>query len=525
MTRQAPVNPWVISVVVALGAFMEVLDISIANVALPHIAGGLSASNSEASWVLTSYLVTNAIVMPVTGWLSNTFGRKRLYLTCIAGFSVSSFLCGLAPNLETLVLLRALQGAAGGGLQPSAQAIMSDSFPPSKRAMAMSLYGIAVVFAPAIGPTLGGWITDNFSWRWVFLVNVPVGIVVFSLVSAIVTDPEHMSESLRQMKGAGRKIRFDGIGFSLVALALGSLQIVLDRGQQDDWFSSNLILGLALLSSLAFIGLIIWELRFSAPIIDLRLYSDRNFAVSSFFMLMLGFMLFGSTYLIPIFVQTLLGYTATYAGLVMTPGGFVIMLMMPIAGRLCSHLDLRLVILMGFVITGLATYQMTSFYLGVTFDTVMLSRAAQTLGLAFLFIPINTLAFADVRAEKTSNASGLINLARNLGGSVGISLVTTLVARRQQHHQTVLISHITKFSHNTNTFLAATKQHLEAMGRSAHAGTGALAALYHQVLMQAQLLSYLDVLKFFSILFFALIPALLLLTKGRVTDDAHIPTH
>lgn len=525
MSERPSLNPWLISVVVALGAFMEVLDISIANVALPHIAGGLSASNGEASWVLTSYLVTNAIVMPITGWLSNTFGRKRLYLTCIAGFTVSSFLCGLAPNLGTLVLLRAMQGAAGGGLQPSSQAIMSDSFPPSKRAMAMALYGIAVVFAPAIGPTLGGWITDNFSWRWVFLVNVPVGIAVFALVSAIVQDPLQLGSSLRQRKSEGRRIRFDGIGFSLVALALGCLQIVLDRGQQDDWFSSKLILGLALISGSAFLGLIIWELRFPFPIIDLRLYKDRNFAVSNFFMLMLGFMLFGSTYLIPIFVQTLLGYTATYAGLAMTPGGFVIMLMMPIAGRLCSHLDLRLIILFGFIITGLATYHMTGFYLGVTFDTVMLARAAQALGLAFLFIPINTLAFADVHAEKTSNASGLINLARNLGGSIGISVVTTLVARRQQYHQTTLVSHVTKFSHNTNAFLAAAKQHLQTIGHPTHATRGALAALYHQVLMQAQLLSYLDVLKFFSILFFALIPALLLLTKGRVTDEARVSSH
>lgn len=510
------VNPWLIAVVVALGAFMEVLDISIANVSLPHIAGDLSASNSEASWVLTSYLVTNAIVMPITGWLSNTFGRKRIYLICIVGFTVSSLLCGLAPNLATLVLLRAIQGASGGGLQPSAQAIMSDTFPPSKRGMAMSLYGIAVVFAPAIGPTLGGWITDNFSWRWVFLINVPVGMVVFSLIAALVRDPTTMTDARRAARNGGRRFSFDGIGFSLVALSLGCLQVVLDRGQEDDWFSSHIITVLSLVSGTALVALIFWELRTENPIVDLRLYRDRGFAVSNFFMLMLGFMLLGSTYLIPAFVQALLGYTSTDAGLVMTPGGFVIMAMMPIAGRLSGRMDLRLMILLGFIVTGLATLHMTNFYLGVDYTTVMLARCGQALGLAFLFIPINTLAFADMRPEQTSNASGLINLMRNLGGSIGISAVSTMVARREQFHQTVLVSNLSGYNNATQSYLDAAGDRLG----SAHAG---LAALMHQVSTQAELLSYLDVLKFFAILFLLLIPLLLLMQKGRVSDGHEAP--
>ena len=508
---RAAANPWLIAVVVAMGAFMEVLDISIANVSLPHIAGDLSASNSQASWVLTSYLVTNAIVMPITGWLANTFGRKRLYLICIVGFTASSFLCGLAPNLATLVLLRAIQGASGGGLQPSAQAIMSDSFPASKRGLAMSLYGIAVVFAPAIGPTLGGWITDNFSWRWVFLINVPVGIVVFSLIAALVQDPESMTDARRKAKTGGG-VTFDSIGFSLVALALGCLQVVLDRGQEEDWFSSHLILALSVISITAFVALIIWELRHKNPIIDLSLYRDRGFAVTNFFMLMLGFMLLGSTYLIPAFVQSLLGYTATDAGLVMTPGGFMIMLMMPIAGRLSVRADLRLMILFGFVVTGFATWHMTSFYLGVDYTHVMLARVFQALGLAFLFIPINALAFADMRPDQTSNASGLINLMRNLGGSIGISAVSTMVARREQFHQTVLVSNLNDYSNATQGFLTSVREHT---GASSH---GALAALYQQVHIQAELLSYLDVLKFFAILFLLLIPLLLLMKKGHVKD-------
>ncbi|HUX72459.1 MAG TPA: DHA2 family efflux MFS transporter permease subunit [Steroidobacteraceae bacterium] len=519
-----PVNPWLIAVVVALGAFMEVLDISIANVALPHMAGDLSASNSQASWVLTSYLVTNAIVMPITGWLANTFGRKRLYLTCIVGFTVSSLLCGLAPNLATLVALRAVQGASGGGLQPSAQAILSDTFPPTKRGMAMSLYGIAVVFAPAIGPTLGGWITDNFSWRWVFLINVPVGIVVFSLIAALVRDPKRMTEARGKARASGG-ISFDSIGFSLVALALGCLQIVLDRGQQDDWLNSPMISTLIAISACAFIAMIFWELRRQNPIIDLRLYRDRGFAVSNFLMLMLGFMLLGSTYLIPAFVQSLLGYTATDAGLVITPGGFVIMLMMPIVGRLSGRMDLRLMILCGFLITGLATYHMTSFYLGVDYTTIMLARAGQALGMAFLFIPINTLAFAEMSGAQTSNASGLINLARNLGGSIGISVVSTLVSRRERFHQTIITAHLTDYSPAARSFLHFTAQHFIAAGRPLLAARSALAALYRQVQLQAQLQGYLDVMKLFAVLFLALIPLLLLLKKGRVSDAGHAPAH
>ncbi|HEU0196459.1 MAG TPA: DHA2 family efflux MFS transporter permease subunit [Nevskiaceae bacterium] len=508
---RAGFNPWLIALVVALGATMEMLDISIANVSLPHIAGDLSADTDEASWVLTSYLVTNAIVMPITGWLSNTFGRKRVYLTCIAGFTLCSFLSGLAPNLTTLVILRALQGATGGGLQPSAQAIMTDAFPPSKQGMAMAIYGIAVVFAPAIAPTLGGWITDNFSWRWIFLINVPVGVLVFALTTAMIRDPAAM----RKATHGPRKLHFDGIGFGLVALSLGCLQMVLDRGQQDDWFSSSTIVLLALLSGGALVALIFWELRSDHPIVNLRLFADRNFAIMSLFMLMLGFMLLGTTYLVPIFVQKLMGYTAMAAGLVMTPGGLTVMVMMPIAGWLTLHWDLRVIILAGFVITGLATLHMTQFYTGMDFDFIVRARIAQALGISLMFIPINALAFARIPPSESSNASGLINLARNLGSSIGISVVTLMVARRSQFHQGVLVSHVNDYNPHTEGFLAGAGHLFTTAGASSHA---ALAALYQQVVMQAQMLSYLDVLKFFALLFFALIPLLLLIKEGRIKD-------
>jgi drug resistance transporter, EmrB/QacA subfamily len=509
------INPWLIAPVVALAAFMEVLDISIANVALAHIAGNLAASADEAAWVLTSYLVTNAIVMPISGWLSGYFGRKRFFLFCIAGFSVSSLLCGLAPNLATLIVLRAIQGATGGGLQPSGQAILSDSFPPQQRGMSMALYGIAVVFAPAIGPTLGGWITDNFSWRWVFLINVPVGLVVFSLVAAMVRDtPEMVRTRLERLKSG---FSIDYIGFALIALGLGSLQIVLDRGQQDDWFSSATITVLALLCVGALVTLVLWELGQKHPMVELRLLRNRNFAVANFLMLMLGFMLLGSTYMIPAFTQSLLGYTATDAGLAITPGGFAIMLMMPVVGRLVSRVDVRLLIAVGIVSSAASLFYMTHFDLSVDYDTIVMTRIFQALGLAFLFIPINTAAFAGIPPAQSSNASALINLARNLGGSIGISVVSTLVARRSQYHQSVLTEHLDPYNPLYEQTLQGLRHTYTAAGHALTASQQALGTLYAAIHQQAALLSYLDVFHLFAVMFVLLLPLLLLLRGGPAT--------
>src|SRR6266481_5611406 len=422
------VNPWIIALAVTLATFMEVLDTSIANVALPHIAGSLSAGQDEITWVLTSYLVSNAIVLPLSGWLSSIMGRKNFYMSCVALFTISSFLCGLAPNLATLIICRVLQGAGGGGLQPSEQAILADTFEPAKRGMAFAVYGIAVVTAPAIGPTLGGWITDNFTWRWIFFINIPVGIVSLLLTSRLIQDPPYF----RRRKLSETKI--DYIGLGLVALGLGTLQIVLDKGQRDDWFESNFILVLAIVSAASLLFVIWWEWRHKDPIIDLHLFSERTFAVSNLLMFMLGFALLGSTLLLPLFSQTLLGYTAAESGLALMPGGFTIILLLPLVGYLLSRYNPRWLLFFGLVVLSSSLFHMTGFDLDMDFKTLAIARMLQAAGLAFLFVPINTAAYAFLPREKNNAASGLMNLARNIGGSVGISIVTTMLDRRQQYH-------------------------------------------------------------------------------------------
>ncbi|MDE2089648.1 MAG: DHA2 family efflux MFS transporter permease subunit [Gammaproteobacteria bacterium] len=516
-------NFWAIAPVVALAAFMEVLDLSIANVSLLHIAGSLSASQDQATWVLTSYTVTNAIILPLSGWLASVLGRKRYFMGCIAAFSMTSLLCGLAPSLGLLVLFRALQGITGGGLQPNAQAILSDAVPPAKRGMAFALYGIAVVFAPAIGPTLGGWITDHLSWRWVFLINVPVGLIILPLVRALVRDPEHFVDARRARRENG--LRLDYIGFSLITLGLGCMQIVLDRGQQDDWFGSPWIVTLTVVFVTALIGFVAWEWRRDDPIVDLHLLKNRSFAVANVLMFMLGFVLLGSTALLPLYVQSLLGYTAMQAGLVISPGGFAIMLMMPIVGQLVSRVDPRWLVAGGFLFSGLATLSMTHFDTHVGYSTIMWARVFQAAGMAFLFIPINTAAFADVPRTKTSNAAALINMSRNIGASVGISLATTILARRTQYHQSVLVDKLTPFNPALHSYLTSIQ---DALSQHAY-GAGSLAAratgyLYQTVLRQSTMLAYIDDFKLMGTLFIALVPLAFLLRRGTtsaVRGDAH----
>src|SRR5271163_578947 len=430
------VNPWIIAIAVTLATFMEVLDTSIANVALPHIAGSLSAGQDESTWVLTSYLVSNAIVLPLSGWLSSIVGRKNFYMGCVALFTVSSFLCGLAPNLATLIICRVLQGAGGGGLQPSEQAILADTFPPAKRGMAFAVYGIAVVTAPAIGPTLGGWITDNFTWRWIFFINIPVGIISLLLTSRLIQDPPF----LKRRKLSETTIDYVGLGF--VALGLGALQIVLDKGQRDDWFESHFIVILSIIAATALIFVVIWEWRHKDPIIDLHLFRDRTFAVSNLLMFMLGFALLGSTLLLPLFMQTLLGYTAEQSGLALMPGGFTIMLLLPLVGFLLSRYSPRWLLIFGLCMLSGALFHMAGFDLDIDFRTAATARVFQAVGMAFLFVPINTAAYAFLPRDKNNAASGLMNLARNIGGSVGISVVTTMLDRRTQFHMTSLASHL-----------------------------------------------------------------------------------
>jgi MFS transporter, DHA2 family, multidrug resistance protein len=504
-TQQASAaGPWLIAPVVALAAFMEVMDISIANVSLPHIAGALSSSQDESTWVLTSYLVTNAAVMPISGWLSARFGRKRFFLVAITGFTVASLLCGLAPSLAGLVLLRAAQGAFGGGLQPVGQAILNDSFPAEKRGMATAIYGIATVVAPTIGPTLGGWITDSYDWRWIFFINVPIGIGVVALVSALI------HEAAPTQKRTGQS-PMDWTGFGFVALSLGCLQVVLDRGQEDDWFSSHFITVLALVSAVSFVLLIWRELKAHDPLVDVRLLGEKNFAVSFVLMLMLGFMLLGSTYLIPAFAQSLLGYRAVDAGMVLTPGGFVMIALLPLVGRSINKVDLRVLVAIGLVIGGLSLLWMTNFYLGISFNWLMLARMVQAASLAFLFIPINTMAFRDVPRAKTNNASALINLARNFGGSIGISVASTMLTRREQFHQSRLVG----LMQGMNPAYPDYTRHLAAALGSTPDSQATLAAVYQSIVQQATLLSYLDDFKLLGLFFLALLPLLLLVRPGK----------
>jgi DHA2 family multidrug resistance protein len=484
---------------------MEVLDISIANVSLQHIAGDLSASQDESTWILTSYLVTNAIVLPMSGWLSSVFGRKRFYLACIVGFGASSLLCGLAPSLALLIVFRAIQGLTGGGLQPTSQAILADAFPPRQRGMAFAFYGIAVVFAPAIGPTLGGWITDNYSWHWVFLINVPVSVALSFVIKAMIQDPPHLVAARARRRGGA--LRIDYLGFGLLALGLGSLQVMLDKGQEDDWFSSGFITAAALIAGGCLLGLVVWELHRNDPIVDLRLLKDKNFALANLLMFMLGFILLGSTAILPLYVQALLGYTATDAGMVLSPGGFAIMLIMPLIGRLVTRIDVRHMIAFGLVVSALSLYEMSGLDLEVDFWTIALYRIVQAIGLSFLFIPINTAAYVGISQEKSSNAAALINLSRNLGGSVGIAALTTLLAQRAQFHQNMLVEHISPYSRPYLDMAGALQRHMQAFGGSpAQALLKAQGVIAQSLQQQAQLLSYLDDFLILAGIFIALVP-------------------
>ncbi|MFL6604269.1 MAG: DHA2 family efflux MFS transporter permease subunit [Steroidobacteraceae bacterium] len=502
-------NPWLIAPVVALAAFMEVLDISVANVALPHIAGDLSASQDESTWTLTSYLVTNAIVMPISGWLSDRFGRKRFFLSCIIGFTISSLLCGLAPSLGVLVTLRALQGAAGGGLQPSGQAILNDAFPPEQRGMATAVYAMAVVFAPAIGPSIGGWLTDNYEWRWVFLINVPVGIALIYLIAFLVHTPNEEAKT-------DVSDRSDWVGLGLIAISLGCLQIVLDRGQEDDWFASGQILALTIASAIGFVLLVWWELQHPHPVVDLRLLKRRDFGVGFVLMLCFGFVLLGSTYLLPAFAQSLMGYRATEAGEIIMPGGLLLLLLFPLIGRIVNKVDLRLMIGFGILLCGSAIWWMTNWYLDVPFWVLALGRTWQAAGLAFLFLPLNSLAFRDVPKDRSNYASALINLARNFGGSVGISVASTIVTRRQQFHQNRLVEHLQPLDPSYNAFIAKLDHVLGNVG----AGQETLARAFQFTSRQIMLLSYLDAFKFLALAFLALLPLLLFARAGAASGGA-----
>jgi MFS transporter, DHA2 family, multidrug resistance protein len=471
-----------------MAAFMEVLDTSIANVALPYMAGSLGASNDQSTWVLTSYLVSNAIVLPISGWFSSVLGRKRFFMTCLTIFTVSSLLCGIAPTLAAIIFFRVLQGVGGGGLQPLAQAILADSFPPDKRGLAFALYGVTAIVAPTIGPTLGGWITDNYTWRWIFFINLPVGILTLFLVYRLIDDPPWV----KRAKDAGIKI--DYMGVALLTLGVGALQIMLDKGQEDDWFGSDFILALAIVAAVCLVSLVVWEWFHRTPIIEVRLFKNLNFLGANGMMFILGIMLFSSLVMMPLFLQTLLGYTSESAGLVLSGGGLLLLFLMPVVGTLSSRIQARYLIAFGWLALSIAMFYSTQkLDLEISFGFASFLRVTQVFGLAFLFVPINLVSYVGMPLEKSNSIAGLVNFMRNIGSSVGTSMVTTLLARRSQVHQTYLIAHAGPGQPAFVQAATALTARLTISGFDAElAARKAYSLVYQSLIGQASTLAYLD---------------------------------
>ena len=483
-------SPMWLAVAVSIATFMELLDTSIANVSLPHIAGSLGASQDEATWVLTSYLVANGVILPLSGWLSTLIGRKRFYMTCVALFTASSVLCGLAPTLPMLIVFRILQGIGGGGLAPSEQAILTDAFPPDKRAQVFSIYGLAVVLAPTIGPTLGGWITDNYDWRWIFFINLPVGILSLFLSARLVHDPPAL---IAQRWKLLENLHVDYAGIGLLAVGLSALQIVLDKGQEDDWFGSQLITACIVIAAVCLILAVVYELRHKQPVLDFRLLANRNFGLSCLLVFGLGFVLFASTVLVPQYLQELLGYTATDAGLVISPGGATVAVLTIFSARLLKRVSARTLIITGWLIAFVANWTMAhTFDLEMTYGWAAWMRVFQAFGFGLMFVPISTAAYSFLARDKVNQASALYNLARNLGGSVGISLMTTVIARREQFHQNVLGSDVASNDGSVQHWLQGVTSSFHARGLGAGAEQHAQAWLGALLTQQARLLAYLD---------------------------------
>ncbi len=510
------VNPWVIALTVTLATFMEVLDTSIANVALPHISGSLGASQDESTWIISSYLVANAVVLPVSSYMTSLIGRKRFYMICVAIFGLSSLLCGLAPTLPILLFFRVLQGAGGGGLGPSEQAILADTFPPEKRGQAFALYGFAVVLAPTLGPTLGGWITDNYDWRWIFFINIPVALLSLFLVNRLIEDPPAIKKEVEAAKKG--KFSFDYLGFSLVALAFGSLEVVLDKGQEDDWFGSTFIRVFFWLFVIGISGFIAWEIRCirqkKKPILDLRLFLNKNLSISMILMFMVGVALYSTLTLLPQLLQNELGYTAQLAGEALSLGGLAVLCCMVVVGVLVAKSDARYLVVFGFVVMGLALLYSTGINLQMSFGYASRLRIFQSIGLAFLFVPVNTLCYIGMKPEQSNDVSGLINLARNIGGSCGTSLFTTMLARYEQQNQHNLAQHVNAGNAAYMARIHALTQ--AALGRAASladAKQQALSQFYHQLQHQAAVLSYIQIFSLLAVLVFIVAPLPLVLKR------------
>ena len=506
-------NPWLIAVSVTLAAFMEILDTTIVNVALPHIAGSLSASSDEATWALTSYLVANRIVLTISGWLGDLFGRKRYFIICIAMFTVCSFLCGTADSLGQLIIYRLAQGFFGGGLQPNQQSIILDTFPPAKRGAAFGITAIATIVAPVLGPTLGGYITDQASWRWIFFLNIPVGVLAVFLVSVLVEDPPW--EKNKRSRG------IDYIGLALITLGLGALQIMMDRGEDAGWFESGFIWLMALIAFLGILGAIGWLLTASKPIVNLAVFKDANFAGGCIMIGAMGAILYASAVIIPQFAQQDLSYTATWAGLVLSPGGVVVIILIPMVGRLMTMIQTRYIIAVGFTVMGCALLYSSTITPNIDFKTLVLMRTAQTAGLAFLFVPISTVTYTTLPRRLNGDGAALFSMFRNVFGSIGISLSTAEVTQRSQVHQTYLSQWASPFHQPYETLIATYEASLRAMGRAGAAvHSTAVGQVYTAFHAQATILAYADVFYYAALISFMVVPFCFLLSAKTAGGSA-----
>jgi MFS transporter, DHA2 family, multidrug resistance protein len=505
-------NPWLVAIVVSIATFMVVLDTAIANVSLRYIAGSLAASVDESTWVVTTYLIANAVVLPASGWLSNVVGRKRFYMICVAVFTLSSLFCGLAPSLSALIFFRILQGLGGGGMPTSEQAILADTFPPQKRGQAFALYGIAVIVAPTVGPTIGGWITDNFSWHWIFFINVPIGLASLGLVHWLVDEPEILERERRERLAGGLNV--DWVGFALIALALGSLEVVLDRGQIEDWFKSGTIVTFTAIAAVAFLVFVPWEINHEEPIVELRLLFRRQFGMAFLVMLMVGAILFGSNQIMPQLLQTTFPYTAMLSGLAMMPGGLAMLVVMPIAGQVTGRFQPKYLMVLGLTGIVLSMWYSTSLTPDASFSYFGWVRVYQTVGLPFLFIPINTVAYDRLPPNKTNQASALMNVARNLGGSIGISLANVVLYQREQFHQVRLVENTAPTSPTFQSTVQQLTQYFMTHGASAGDAKGqAMRYIGQLIQMQATILAYIDVFHVCAIAAAVMIPLVLLLVR------------